>query len=50
MEDLVLCVAAIDDVVANSSNRGARRPWHTAILPGQNSHGKKKVECPLFPS
>jgi hypothetical protein len=39
-ENLLPSVTAIDDVIANFSNRGPFRSWHTAILP------QGKVECP----
>jgi len=48
MEYLILRVAAIDDVIADASDRGAARSWHTAIYFCHSRRDKGKKECPLF--
>jgi hypothetical protein len=41
-ENILASIAAVDDVVADFSNRGPGRPGHAAILPRRKLIGKEK--------
>jgi hypothetical protein len=48
IEDVLFCVAAIDNVVTDISDRSARSPWHACFLFGRSENRKKKVEWPTL--